>query len=42
MGISFILIFIAIVLFVMASAGVPGRIGWGWAGMACFALAQIV
>lgn len=42
MGIHFLLMVAAIVLFIMASAGVPGRIGWGWAGLACWALSTVV
>jgi hypothetical protein len=37
-----ILLVVAIILFVLAAAGVPGRLGWGWLGMAFFASSFVI
>lgn len=42
MSIGLILIVLAIILFVLAAAGVASRIQLGWAGMACLALAALI
>lgn len=40
--IHLILMIAAVVLFILAAAGVPGRIGWGWAGLACWAISTLI
>jgi hypothetical protein len=36
-----ILLVAAFVLFVLAAAGIPSRVGLGWAGLACWVATQI-
>lgn len=43
MGIVVLLLLIAaLVLFLLAAFGAPGRVAWGWLGLAIFALVGII
>lgn len=37
-----LLLIAALVLFLLAAFGAPGRVGWGWLGLALLAVTQIL